>query len=201
MFNERPDYIGYYEYSSEAADKASVAPSGTAVHVQVYRVQRDPEADRFSVSGSGGYYDAASGARVGRSQFNWERGRIVRHRNGVDYMFDSATTAWLFNDLIEGQVVRSGVAWRSVTLSGYRADGSPTYAGQDIGCSTGFLVDDGVLAGRTWVTVSNIRDDAEPVVVNHYEGVCPITEETLSHIATESRPADLRLDWRTGAPR
>src|SRR5690606_30194252 len=136
VFPERPDYIGYYEYSSEAADKASVAPSGTAVHVQVYRMQRDPEADRFSVSGSGGYYDAASGARVGRSQFNWERGRIVRHRNGVDYMFDSATTAWLFNDLIEGQVVRSGVAWRSVTLSGYRADGSPTYAGQDIGCST-----------------------------------------------------------------
>ena len=69
------------------------------------------------------------------------------------------------------------------------------------GCSTGFWKEEGRLLSRTWVTVSNVSDLADTVVLSHGEGSCPITEETLAQIASETRPADLRLDWRTGAPR
>src|SRR5690606_38341444 len=47
IFNGGADYVGYYENSSPAVDKADLAPSGTAVRTHAYRVDHDAANDRF----------------------------------------------------------------------------------------------------------------------------------------------------------
>ena len=56
--------------------------------------------------------------------------------------------------MIEGEVVQTHIERRSFSLAGYRADGSPTYAGQAVGCALGFRLEgDRLVYDRTWVSV------------------------------------------------
>ena len=68
-------------------------------------------------------------------------------------------------------------------------------------CSIYPLPGEGIFTTRTLVSIYSVDDLASPVLQNEYEGSCPVTETVLSAVAQEARPAELRLDWRTGAPR
>jgi hypothetical protein len=116
-------------------------------------------------------------------------------------MYESSTRASMWLEVLDDESYTGELMQRTASRTGYREDGSPTYAGQTVYCLTSRWPEDGKTVGTTWVSIYNDSDVAGQVQVAQYEGNCPITEQDFAQIATETRPSDLRLDWRTGAPR